>query len=291
MLLLAINIIFATAIQIYQNYVSKDVFKNKSDYIFYMLMVYAFSALATFVGNGFNIGEVSAFAIIDGMAYGILLPAEAFCLLQALSCGAMSITSLCITASIMIPIIPSWIFWGDPISWNQIVGMLIMFSSMALLVNVGSDLKKDSINRKWIIYCLIAFIGSGLAQTTEKVLKVSPYAEQETAFLIATFVTGSIFTSVALAINIFVKKEKLTINMKPAVLAPMAAVGVSTWVCGLLVLSCLALLPASVFFTINNGARLICLTIVDVIFFKQKITPKQYAGLILGIVGIALLGL
>lgn len=291
MILLAINVLVGAAIQIYQNYVSKELFKNRSDQYVFMLIVYIFSALSTLAANGFTVGAASAFAIIDGAIYGILLPTTAFCLLQAYACGPMSLTSLCLTASIMIPIIPSWVLWKDPISVTQIVGMAIVFAAIVLILNIGKTVSEEKVNKKWAILCLIAFFASGLEALTEKVLKVSPYAEQETAFLLSCFVTAGILTTIILLYSYFVKKEKKTYRLTPKVALPMVGLGIFTTVGGLLVLACLARFPASVYFTINNGARLIVITIVDIIFFKQKITPNQYAGLVLGIIGITLLGM
>jgi len=68
-------------------------------------------------------------------------------------------------------------------------------------------------------------------------------------------------------------------------------IGMIGAVIGLLFLRAMAFIPTSVLSPINNGGRLILITIMDVLLFKQKLTVPQYAGLASGITAIILLSI
>lgn len=283
--LIAIGVFMMTT----QNYFCKNLFTNKSDNFAYSLILYVIAMLTTFFMNGAVIRSFSAFTCIDGIIYGLMMLFELICTLQAYKNGPMSLTTLFTVASVMIPIIPAWIFWGDPVTWQQVSGIIVMFIAAALILNVGSEFKKEKINIKWFLYALGAFICSGIAGINEKLITVSGNEAQSNEFILIGFAAGSAAMIIALLLS--TKKEPVTIRFNTRIAVPTLVIGICTCLVSVITMAVLAVLPASVVFTVNNGARLILVTLIDVIFFKEKITGSQYAGLGLGIIGVALLSL
>jgi len=284
-LLVAIGVFNSTL----QNYFCKNLFKTKGDNFAFTSVYYLVAVITVFIFNGCKIGKVSLFTVWDSILYDLMLTMELYCMLEALKHGSMSLTNMFIMASIMIPIIPSWIFWGDPITWNQVVGILVMFVAIAFILNIGSDLSKDKFNWKWFTYSFIAFVGSGMAAVADKLLTISEYADQTNDFVCVGLGFAVVF--MVLVLLLIRKKEPVTMKMTPKVLVPTMISGAAYSFLCLITMWVVAILPASVAYTVNNGARLIIITIIDVILFKEKIRKLQYVGLGLGIVGVVLLSI
>lgn len=283
--LIAIGVFMVTT----QNYFCKNLFHNRSDNFAYSLILYVIALITTFFLNGATINAVSSFTALNGIIYGLLLILELTCTLQAYKYGPMSLTTLIVVAATIIPCIPSWIFWGDPITWNQIAGMVVMLTAIALILNVFSTVKGEQINLKWAVYAFLAFIGSGCAAICEKLMTATGNDAQTNEFILIGFAAG--IAAMIVALMITHRKEPVTIKPSLRLAVPTLLIGVCTCIASVITVAVLALLPVSVVFMINNGARLVIVTVIDILFFKEKIKKSQYAGLVLGILGIVLLSI
>jgi len=287
--LLILLIALGVFINTMENFYCKNLLKTRCDSFVYSIIYFLVAVITTFIYNGCRVGKMSTFLVLDSLLYGSMLTLELYCTLQAYKCGSMSLTSMFIMASIMIPIIPSWIFWGDKITWNQVVGIAVMFAAIALILNVGADIGKTKLDWKWFMYAFFAFIGSGTAAIAEKLLTVSEYVGQTNDFVLMGLMFSVIFMGIVLLV--LRKKEPITIKMNARVILPTAVTGVGYSFLCIITLLVVAILPASVVYTVSNGAKLILITIIDVLLFKEKITKPQYLGLGLGVVGVVLLSL
>ena len=274
-----------------QNYFCKNLLRTKCDNFAYSIIVYIVALISTFIINGCRIDSLSGFTVIDGIIYGLMLTTELYCTLEALKIGPLSFTTLFIVASSIIPIIPSWIIWKDPITWQQIAGIIVMFAAVALVLDSSKDQENKDISVKWFVYAFIAFLASGCAGICEKILTISAYANEGNEFIMSGLIAAVIMMTVVLLILRNKKKEEITMHLTGKMLLPTAAIGLGNSLICILTVMVLSVLSASVTFTINNGARLIALTIIDRILFKVKISRKQYCGIALGIVGIVLLSI
>ncbi len=288
MLLLLVLIAIGVLTVTLQNYFCKNLFKTRSDNFAYSAVVYVFAVITTFLVNGCRIGELSLFSAIDGVFYGLMMTVELYFTLQAYKTGSMSFTSLFVVAAIMIPIIPSWLFWGEPVTWQQITGIAVMFVAIAMILNVTAADRK-TINVKWLKNVIPAFLASGLAGVCEMVLTQSEYADQSDGFILFGLVFAVV--TMLLVLLFLTKKEKEPVTFKPTlrISLPTVCIGIFYSLACIITLAVLKQLPASVVFTLNNGVRLIIVTVLDVLLFREQINKKQYAGLALGIVGIILL--
>ena len=135
-----------------QNYFCKNLLRTKSDNFAYSIIVYIVALISTFIINGCEIKTFSGFTLIDGIIYGLMLTTELYCTLEALKIGPLSLTTLFIVASSIIPIIPSWIIWKDPITWQQVIGIIVMFGAAALVLDAGNKTE----NKEYNLVCISA---------------------------------------------------------------------------------------------------------------------------------------
>ena len=67
--------------------------------------------------------------------------------------------------------------------------------------------------------------------------------------------------------------------------------GISNGLTNLLVLICVAVVPASLFFPILSGGQLILVFLISVILFKEKFLKRQLFGLFSGFIVILLMNI
>ena len=67
--------------------------------------------------------------------------------------------------------------------------------------------------------------------------------------------------------------------------------GISNGLTNLLVLICVAVVPASLFFPILSGGQLILVFLISVILFKEKFLKRQLFGLFSGFIAILLMNI
>jgi len=287
MVLLILLILVGVSMQTIQNYFCKNLFQNNSDNTLYLTAVYTVAALCMCFIYDLKFGGLAGFVAADGVVYGLFMALEFFCTLQAYKYGSMSLTAMFLMASVMIPSIPSWIFWGDPISVRQVAGIVTVFAGMGLVVGLRKE--DRSVSLKWLLFVGIAFLAGGIQGICEKVMSVAGYSGQTNEFIFIGFLAAI----PALLIGLFVNTRKEPVSVRPDWKVALATVFVGFCTCMICVLTMgvLEVLPASVTFTVNNGAKLFLMTLIDMLLFKQKLSARQILGLAVGFAGVLLLSL
>jgi drug/metabolite transporter (DMT)-like permease len=79
--------------------------------------------------------------------------------LEAVSCGPLSLSSLVISYSLLLPTLYGLIFLKDPIRPALIPGLVLLVVSL-FLINQKND--SAPITFKWIIFVVLAFFGNGI---------------------------------------------------------------------------------------------------------------------------------
>ena len=121
-----------------------------------------FIAIAVFNGTfNFN-SEILPYAIGFAVAYG----SASIGSFLAIGTGPLSITSLIVQYSLIIPTIYGLIT-GDKPSPYLYIGLGLLFVSL-FLVNIEKKGEEKKISFKWIIFLLLAFFGNGLCSTVQK---------------------------------------------------------------------------------------------------------------------------
>ena len=85
------------------------------------------------------------------------------------------------------------------------------------------------------------------------------------------------------------EKEPVTISLKGFILISALIVGATTATQHIINLKLVAEMPAAMFFPICSGSRILLSALVDVVFFKEKLSKRQIASFILGFGAIMML--
>ena len=289
-LLLVITLTAALAVNVIRKYYTKNLGSTVPHVLLFGSIVSGVSALTLFIWGGF--GEVSKFTVILALIFGLVSATQNLTNLKAFSTGPMSYTSIIISFSTLISTLSGVLFFDESIKPIHIIGIALMLISFLLAVE-KSD--KGDFSGKWLILCVITFILTGAIGVMQKIHQHSPYRAELNSFLIIAFCVA--FTVPFIFIAFIAKKEHIKIRFsKGGFKHPLLIVAVLFIVGG----ACIATnnklnlflsgrLPSAVFFPIVNGGGLVLSTIAATFFFKERLSPKRWVGVGIGILSVILI--
>ncbi|MBQ2945218.1 MAG: EamA family transporter [Clostridia bacterium] len=237
-------------------------------------------------------GGLSAFSLILGIAFGAVTALQGICNIAALRCGPMSYTTVIISFATVISAMTGVLFYNEQLHWAQIVGILFMLASFVFAADSNQNEKKA--NLKWLVLSVITFLATGAIGVMQKVHQSSHYRLELNGFLITAFISSAIFCAV---FAVIIKSREVKKTKKPfalnkdavTILAVMLIGGLCVAVNNKLNLYLSGVMESAVFFPIVNGGGLVLATVTAVIAFKERLTKKQWLGVVLGIISVVFL--
>ncbi len=253
------------------------------------------SALVLCIWGG--IGSISTFTLLLGCAFGVVTAIQQITNLKALEIGPLSYTSVIISLSTLIPTLSGALIWDENIVWNQVLGIVLMMLCFVLSVEKKSGEGKMSFS--WLLYSLAAFLCTGMIGVMQKVRGKSDYPDEINGFLIVAFAVSFVYSvTSALVIS---KKEKAKDDTQTEqnktdrsvikYVFLIALAGVCVAANNKLNLFLADALDSAVFYPIVNGGGLVLMSICAIAFFKEKLSLKQWCGLLIGIISVVLLAI
>jgi drug/metabolite transporter (DMT)-like permease len=184
----------------------------------------------------------------------------------------------------LIPVVFSIIFWDRPLGSILALGILLIIAGIALISTAGStrESKKTGLWLKWMLFLGAAFFLTGIPQLSQAAA-VRLSAINLWFYLFLTFLAGAL----AFAIFFMMKKIKLAGN----VLAFGALAAAGSVAGNFFTLKALTRLPETIVFPVTLAAPVIGAVLISLLFFREKIKPLGYLGIVIGLVGIILLTL
>ncbi len=263
-------------------------------------------------GTGADTGKGNAIIIIVGI--GMVL--DVFCyIISSSMLPLVFISSVNMIASMVLPLILApYVFNGDKVSPIQWLGCALIFFSVFLFAKKETGEKKSAPLIVKILAVLGGSTGIFLAQMFKKYYTVH-YLQNGVGsaeyFTFVTFLTMIVIFSVMFSCFIAAKKIGISRIKKtipeegresaekeiPKIELPYKKV----WYLVLIAATALyayqlltvhaTKLPSALYFPLTNSVSFIFSFLVDIIFFKDKVTPKKIVGLFVIITAIVLVGI
>lgn len=207
-----------------------------------------------------------------------------FLFLSALRIGNYALTIAAYTMSFLIPVAFSILFWHRALSRWISVGLLGIVAGIAMISSAASSAqdRNTGLWLKWISLLGAAFLLNGVPQVAQaaaaRLNQINLWY-----FLFLTFFSG------ALVFGIFYLIKGIKLARAVFSFGALAAAGSVAG--NLFILKSLASLPESVVFPIALAGPVIGAVLLSILFFREKIRPLGYLGMIVGLAGIILLTL
>ena len=206
----------------------------------------------------------------------------------AIKAGPLSITSLIVQYSLVIPTFYGLLFLpGETASVTLIVGLVLLFVSLFLVNMEGTKKEEKKMTLKWGIYALLAFLGNGICSAVQKAQQIKFEGQYKSELMIIALAISVLGIGAAALIT---ERKQITANLKTASYWYIIC-GLANGLVNLFVLILSNSLPASVMFPIISAGGIIATAIIAVFFYKEKMSKQQIVGFVLGTVSIVFLNL
>jgi drug/metabolite transporter (DMT)-like permease len=207
-----------------------------------------------------------------------------FLFLSALRTGPYALTISIYTMSFLIPVAFSIIVWFRPLGRSAAAGILLIAAGIALISMSASGATGEAKRAwlKWLTVLGAAFVLTGIPQIAQAAA-ARLGAINLWFFLFLTFLAGA----VALWTFLLMKGTKPVRGLfKYGALAAVGSVAGNFFT-----LRALSKLPEPVVFPVSLAGPVIAAVLLSLLYFREKIKPLGYLGILAGLVGIVLLAL
>ena len=262
-----------------------------------------FAGVATMFVAGFQF-SFSAITLICGLGNALMLLIYNTAMIQASRQGSYSFQMLCMLyGAIILPMIHEALFMGKTLQPLQLAAIGIMLVSLVLMNLQGLSLKGNS--KGFLFWCLMLFLSNGfysilmnVQQAERTALQAEAVAQslpipgmERNEMIILTFLGMAVmYTIYQLIKDPKALKEGFKIPKKPLLYLLVCCLSATVAV-HLVLLVLPRLNNATVLFTIDNGSGVVLAALYSLIFFKEKISEVQWAGISLAMVSIIMLSL
>ena len=263
---------------LFNNICKKEMRTNNHIYLFNMIV---YTVCICIFGVSIINSKVSNYTVILGLLFGLVTALSNLYKMLALSVGPMHITLLITTSSMIIPTM-SGVFFGESFSIEKLILVFILIGFIYLTLDRTENINA---NKKWIIFCVFAFVFQGSIGVLQKIHQASMHKAEANGFLFVAFICSLIYS------RIMAKKSfnELKFTKKHIIIAIVC--GICTYGMNFLNLKLSGLIPSQLFFPLVNGSAIVLSSLMSVVLFKEKLSKKQLIGLcggILSLIGICI---
>ena len=291
--LLIVTMASCLGVGIAKNSFSKNVSSTQRGYQIFNMVSSVICALVILAYSGFKL-DGSIYSLIIGALFGIVTAIAAIFNLAAVSVGPLSYTTVIISSSTVITAI-SGLFFGEIPSIPQWIGIAFMMVCIVLATKKKEDDRNKKTSVKWLVFSFLAAIFTAGVGLLQKVHQESDHSEELSLMLFIAFIVSTLFSFVLYLMSlkkdppIFAQKNGS--KKKAAILlgALLFVVGIAIALNNIINLYLVGVMKSAVFFPIINGGHLILSTLAGLLLFKEKLTAKQWIGIIFGIAATFLL--
>lgn len=201
--------------------------------------------------------------------------------------NGVGVTSVATKMSLVIPVILGVFLYNEQLSFLKIFGIVL-----ALIAVYFASIKKKSlvIRKEVLLLPLLVFLGSGIIDSSIKYLQETKLETHEFPLFSATvFAAASITGVVFILIKAF--RKPLKINFKN--ILGGVALGIPNYFSIFFLLRALQsdILNSASIFTINNVAIVMFSTLLGILIFKERLSPKNWLGIGMAVISILLVAL
>ncbi|TDY12646.1 EamA family transporter [Meridianimaribacter flavus] len=201
--------------------------------------------------------------------------------------NGVSVASVASKMSVVIPVIFGIYVYNESTGFQKLIGILLALAAVYLAsIKAGSKINF----KKNLLFPILLFLGSGVIDTSIKYLETTYVPENGIPIFSAT-----IFGCAALigVLTLIAKRLKGEFKFQPKSLLGGITLGVINYSSIYFLLKALdhETFESSTLFTVNNVGIVMLSTLTGLILFGEKLSAKNWIGIVLAIVSIILVTL
>ena len=203
--------------------------------------------------------------------------------IQVLSLGSLAVYSMfMMLGGMLLPFLYGLLFLGESPTWGKGAGCALLTAAIYLqaMEQKKSDVRVGKTSRLFLWLCLAIFILNGLTGVIAKMYQEAVALPDEAGFTAASCVFTAVM-GVALLLpravgDRAVCRREIKTALQPFLFLITAGIGLANHTGNFLLVKAAANLPASVQFPMVSGGVVVCSALVSALFFKEKISRREW---------------
>ena len=242
-------------------------------------MVAAVLSGAAFFGSGAS-GPIPVFkgALPFGVLNGALFFTHFLLLLASYQLAGLGITTALVGSGAIIPVVVSWLVWGEAMPWTRWMAVGLVPVTMFLLRPRRDGSRPMTLKGDAVL--VLAVLMGGTILTVHKAAVVAQIGDQASLYRFALFSTAAVCST------LYVIFHRLRIGRRESGLGCVVGLvnGAGLWA----TVNGLNVLPAVVYYPIVNCMVIVLNIVLSGILWKERITRRQVAGIATAMVVVIL---
>ena len=226
--------------------------------------------------------DTVGYSLLFATAYGISTVGS----FLAIATGPLSVSSLLIQLSLIIPTLYGILFRHEELTPLRILGIFCLLLAI-VFVNLQSKKEEKRITLKWVVFITLAFFGNGFCSVSQQLQQDVFEGQYKSEFMIVALLMVAAFMLIP---AIFTEKKELGRNLVKG-LPFFLICGVANGVTNYAVLLLNGMMPASVMFPVISAGGILLTAVIALTLYKEKLSPSQIVGFVLGLVSVVTLNL
>ncbi len=248
------------------------------------------SAVSYFISGRFSF-DLNFAQLLSAAMFGIFF---AFAVLFSAACyvsGPMSLTSVIVNSSVIIPVLYSCITLNESITATQLVGFILLIVTFVLSAFQSNADAKNRVNFKWLIFVLIAFVSNGITAVIQKLYKISAPMSDGNAFMGMAY----LFSAIVLLTSYFRQrsghenKQKLVEIFSPVNIVLVLVAGLGSFIGNGTLMNLSTVVPAALLYPFLNGGICLAASVFSVFVFRERLTVKKAITILVGLSAVIIL--
>ncbi len=229
------------------------------------------------------------FAVLFGVFFASAVLFSALCYTS----GPMSVTSVIVNSSVIIPIVYSCVSLKESMTLFQIIGCVLLLATFVLSAAQSDEKSESKINIKWLVFVFIAFLSNGITAVIQKNYKLSAPESDGNLFMSVAYFTSAVILIISFIVNRQKNKRSKNLSFKfsPLTAVLILAAGLGSFVGNGILMTLSTKVPAAILYPFLNGGLCITVSIFSILFFKEKLTLKKALTILTGLSAVIVLNL
>ena len=229
------------------------------------------------------------FAILGySLLYGIFYSIAMIGMFLAYKNGSTPLTAFIKQLSFICVAVWGFIFWKNPITVTITIGLILVIVALLLCFAKNKSGEKSVVTLKWIIFAAMLLVGNSGCSIVQKYQQLKFDGKYRDTFMFFALLTALIFC----AIMYFRKNRCKLKSIKKSYLTFPILAGFSSAIVNLFIMLLMrsSLSESIVFPGIAVGGLGLTL-LFSAVYYREKLTTRQWCGLLVGTVALVFLNL
>lgn len=243
-----------------------------------------FTALVAVMGALFWRSAPNIQLILASFLFAVCNVAFQVCYTFAFRAGSVSLATIINNFNIVFPLMFGVFFYHEKLSSANLIAFVFLVIAL-ILIPSG---KGGGTSIRWLIFSMTAFLANGLSNCLMLWYARTFPAQLRNVFIICGYAWAAL---ICCLIAFFIRGQSYSFVLNKFMIIGILGIGVILGIYNLLLIFVLSVIPASVFYPINNILTMIAIAVSDYFLYRKKLSVKQFIGFISGMICVILLNI